>query len=515
MPDIIDTNKRIARNTLLLYIRMFFTMAISLYTSRVVLSSLGINDFGVFNVIGGVIVLFGFLNNAMSASTQRFLTFEMGKTIGQKINLIFNISITIHLIIALIVILLSETIGLWFIQNHLNIPPDRINAANWVYQLSILSFIITILYVPYNAIIIAHERMGFYAIITTIEVILKLLIVFILAFTKYDKLITYSFLLFLVTLTIGLGYVVFVTVQFKESKLKFYWDSTLFLRMSSFANWNLFGVFAGIAYNQGVNILLNIFFGPVINAARGIAYQIQGAVNNFVINFQLAVNPQIIKSYAANNKNYLYSLIFATSKYSFFLLYLVAMPLLLETEFVLKLWLKEIPDYTTIFTRLILIDILIGSISGSLQTFAQATGNIKRYQIVVSGILLLNLPLSYISLKIGFEPQSTIIISIICSLAALAARLVVLKLNEEFPIHTFFHITVKKILFVAPVAIIFPVWYSSISLNSLGSFLITTIISITSTIISIFLLGTSRPEREYIITFIKNTKNYLFNSLAK
>lgn len=485
---------------------MLFTMGISLYTSRVVLISLGVEDFGIYNVIGGVVVMFGFLNNAMSASTQRFLTYEMGKKENQELNLIFNMSVTIHLLLALIVILLSETFGLWFINYHLNIPEEKIVPANFVFQFSIFAFIVTILYVPYNALIIAHEKMGFYAIITTIEVILKLFIAFIISFATADKLIVYSFLILISTIAIGIGYSIYATSKFNESKLKYQWNAKLFSRMSNFANWNLFGVFAGIAYNQGVNILLNIFFGPIVNAARGIAYQVQGAVNNFVVNFQLAVNPQIIKSYASNDKNYLYSLVFSASKYSFFLLLLVATPILLETDLILKLWLKEIPDYTTIFTRLILVDILIGSISGSLQTLAQATGRIKQYQIVVSGILLLNLPLSYIFLKSGFSPQSTIIISILCSLAALVGRLVILNRNEAFPIQTFLQTTIIRILIVAPLAIALPVWYITSTPPSIVRILVTTTISIGTTTTSIWLLGTSKTERKFILSIVRNKK---------
>jgi len=497
-----ENNKRIAKNTIMLYLRMLFSMAVSLYTSRIVLNTLGVEDFGIYNVVGGIVVMFGFLNNAMSASTQRFLTYEMGKGSVDQLSRIFNMSLIIHGVIAIVVLLISETIGLWFLNTQLNIPIERMNAANWVYQFSILAFIITILYVPYNAIIIAHEEMGIYAIISTIEVILKLLIVFILVWFGFDKLKLYSVLIFVVSLSIGIIYLIYCKKNFKEFKFHYLWNKQLFYQMSSFANWNLLGVFAGITYNQGVNILLNIFFGPTINAARGIAYQVQGAINGFVTNFQIAVNPQITKSHAIDDKQYMHSLVFKASKFSFYFLLLLSLPLIIETKFILKLWLKMVPDYTVIFTRLVLIDILICSLSGSLQTLAQATGNIRKYQLVVSGILLMNLPLSYLLIKLGFAPQITFYISILCSFSALFARLIILNQIESFPAKDFILTILLKALIVSFIASILPLYVSKLIFDPISQFLIVTLISIASVLMSVWVFGITKSENLYLKTVI-------------
>ena len=375
-------------------------------------------------------------------------------------------------------------------------------AANWVYQFSVLSFILSILNVPYNASIIAHEKMKIYAFINILEVFLKLLIVYILLLFNFDKLIFYSILIFLVTTIIRVFDSIYCKKYFPECKYRFVWDKKLFKEMSSFASWNLLGVFAGIAYSQGVNILLNIFFGPVVNAARGIAFQVQGAVNGFVTNFQLAVNPPITKSLATGDKKYMYSLIFSTSKYSFYLLLILSLPVLIETEFILRIWLKNVPDYTVIFTRLVLLDILICSLSGSLQTMAQATGKVKTYQLVISGILLLNLPFSYLLLKLGFAPQATFVVSIVSSLAALLARLIVLKIIASFPVKDFMTFVLLPVGIVFLTASLIPYYLSTQFPDSLKQFIIIFISSLLSTLCFVWLLGMNKEEKTYLKAFL-------------
>jgi O-antigen/teichoic acid export membrane protein len=499
-----ENNKRIAKNTAMLYFRLLFSMAISLYTSRVILNALGVEDFGIYNVVGGIVVMFGFLNNAMSASTQRFLTFEMGKGDYNQLNRIFSMSITIHASIAIIVLLLSETVGLWILNTQLTIPADRMNAANWVYQCSIFAFIITILYVPYNATIIAHERMNVFALVSILEVILKLFITILVAWLGFEKLKFYAVLVFCVSLVIGVIYTTYCKLKFDECKFHFFWDKQLFQKMSGFASWNLLGVFAGITYNQGVNLILNVFFGPIINAARGIAYQVLGAVNAFVTNFQVAVNPPLTKSYASGDLKYMYSLIFTASKYSFYLLFMLSLPIILETDFVLALWLKTVPEYTTIFTRLVLIDVLICSLSGSLQTMAQASGNVRLYQLVVSGILLLNLPFSYILLKLGYAPQVTFFVSILASLVALFARLIVLKKIVSFPVKNFITNVLSRVVLVSIIGSIIPYFISIQNIHSLMHFSLVLFISIISVGCSVWLLGINQSERSFLkVAFLK------------
>jgi O-antigen/teichoic acid export membrane protein len=499
-----EINKRIARNTLMLYLRMLLSMAISLYTSRIVLNALGVEDFGIYNVVGGIVLMLGFLNYAMSASTQRFLTFEMGIGNLTELNRIFNMSLIIHAIIAIIVFILSETIGLWFLNTHLNIPSARIIAANWIYQFSVFAFIITVLYVPYNAIVIAHERMNVFAYISITEVVLKLFVAVILVWFGFDKLKFYAALIFFVSVVISIIYIVYCRMKFEESKFHLLWDKQLFRKMSNFANWNLLGVTAALAYNLGVNFLLNIFFGPIVNAARGVSYQVQGAVNGFVNNFQIAVNPTITKSFAIGDKQYMYSLIFRASKYSFYLLLLISLPLLIETEIILKLWLKTVPDFTIIFTRLILIDVLICSLSGFLQTIAQATGNVRKYQLVVSIILLLNLPFSFILLKLGFVPQVTFVISIILSFGALIARLIVLKRIVLFPAKEFIIEVLSKVILVFIVASIIPFYIFTQIHFLIMQFVLVLIISMLSVISTVWFLGITKYEREHLkFSFLK------------
>ena len=493
-----NPGKKIAKNTLMLYFRMLLSMVVTLYTSRVVLNTLGVQDFGIYNVVGGIVVMLGFLNYAMTASTQRFLTFEIGKNDIEQLKRVFSMSITIHAIIGMVVFVLAETIGLWFLNSYLIIPHERMYAANVVYQFSILSFIVTVLSVPYNAAIIANERMNIYAFVGIFEVTLKLVLVFLLVLTSYDKLILYAFLLFVVSIILRIIEGTYCKKHFEESKnYKFIWDKDLFKSLGNFASWNLLGVSAGIGYNQGVNILLNIFFGPTINAARGIAFQVQSAINNFVTNFQIAVNPSITKSYAKGEYTFSNKLVFSASKFSFYLLLMLSMPLLIETHLVLSLWLKIVPAYTVIFTRLVLIDILICSLSGALQNLAQATGNIKGYQIIVSGLLLLNLPTSYVFLKLGFTPEYTMLISIFYSFVALLMRLIILKKIANFPIQDYIFFVVGRVIAVAIVAFLFSIFaYINIP-NFSGKFFIILLISTASIALSVIILGLNKFEKQY------------------
>ena len=299
MSSTTSNNKRIAKNTLLLYFRMILTMLVTLYTSRVVLNTLGVEDFGIFNVVGGIGVMFSVLNSAMSSATQRFLSFELGQNNKEQFTKVFSMSITIHALIALIIFVLAETIGLWFLNTHLVIPADRLVAANWVYQCSVLSFMVTILSVPYNASIIAYERMGAFAYISILEVSLKLLVVFMLQWIMVDKLKLYAVLLLVVALIIRLVYGFYCKLKLEGCNYIWIKDKQLFKTLASYAGWNLWGNLAAVGMDQGVNVLLNIFFGPIVNAARGIAYQAGSAVRLFVSNFQMAVNPQIVKRFAS------------------------------------------------------------------------------------------------------------------------------------------------------------------------------------------------------------------------
>lgn len=486
---------------------MLLTMAVSLYTSRIVLNTLGVEDFGIYNVVGGFVTMLGFFNSSMSAATQRFLSFEIGRKDTIQFGRVFSMSMSIHVLISIIIFILAETIGLWFVNVHLSIPLNRLSAANWVYQFSVFAFIVTVLSVPYNAIIIAHERMNIFAWVSVLEVGLKLLSVFMLQWFGFDKLKLYAVLIFIVSLIIRFIYTIYCNYNFSESKYRFFWDRALFKTLISYAGWSLWGSAAGVLYNQGVNILLNIFFGPLINAARGIAYQIQGTVNGFVSNFQMAMNPQIIKSFASGDIRYMHQIIFQGAKYSFFLLFTISLPILFETEIILRLWLKIVPDYTVIFTKLVIINILIDSISGPLMTAAQATGKIKLYQMVVGGLLLMILPISYVFLKMGFAPEVTIYISIFISILATFARLIILRKTVSLSFSYFFFNVIVKILIVCFVAILLPLSIQYFMSESIEKTIMVIIFSFVSTCMSSYYIGLDKREKELVGITLKKIYN--------
>lgn len=498
-----EDNKRIAKNTLMLYIRMLATMAISLYTSRIVLNTLGIEDYGIYNVVGGLVTVFGFISGSMASATRRFLAFELGKNDFEQLKKTFSMSINVYLIIALIVFVLAETVGLWFVNTQLTLPDERMRAANWVYQFSLFAFIINIISSPYNAIITAHERMNIYAWISIIDVVLKLAIVFLLQIFGFDKLILYAILIFCVSVLMRMIYTMYCRKNFPESRYSLSWDKKLFQTLLSYAGWNLWGNSAAALFGQGINILLNIFFGPAINAARGIAYAVKSAVNNFVTNFQTAVNPQIIKSFAANDLAYMHQLIFRGAKFSYFLLFTLTLPILLETETILKLWLKIVPDYAVIFTRLVLIEVLINSISGPLMTAAQASGKIKLYQSVVGGLLLLIVPISYVVLKMGYPPQSTLYVSISMAVIALFARLKIISPLVTLNIKHFLKNVINRIIPVTLIALIPPIFIITNIEQSVLRFLLILIFASSSAIVASYFFGLTQNEKHYIINKLK------------
>jgi O-antigen/teichoic acid export membrane protein len=499
----ISPNKRIAKNTLMLYFRMIIILGMRLYTSRIILNTLGVEDYGIYNVVGGIVIMLSFLNSAMTTGTTRFLSFELGRGEFIKMARVFSMSLNIHAMIAGVVFILAETLGLWFLNTHLNIPAERMNAANWAYQFSILTFMIAVLSIPYHALIIAHERMNVYAYVSIVEVSLQLFIVFMLQWFGFDKLKLYSVLVFFVSLLVRGIYGLYSSKNFKESKYRFIWDKSLFKTLMSFAGWNLWGNAAGVLSGQGVNMLLNIFFGPAVNAARGIAYSVKAAVHQFVNNFQTAMKPQIIKSYASNDLKYMHKLIFQGAKYSFFLLLFLSLPILLETKIILQIWLKIIPEYTIIFTQLVILNELISSLSGPLMTAAHASGRIKNFQLTVGGLLFLILPFSWIFLKLGYPPQVTIYISIFFSVLALIARLWILRNLVHLNIKDFFVDVVSKTIIVGFSAMILPLMVQSSFEESIQRFLFVVLVSIVSTSVSIYFFGLEPYERLFFIRVVK------------
>lgn len=418
-----SSNKIIAKNTMMLYLRMFLTMIVGLYTSRVVLTTLGVEDFGIYGVVGGVVSMLSFINAAMSLSTSRFLTIEIGKGDICRAQKVFSVAFEIHIAVSLLILLLAETVGLWFVVNKLVISEDRMIAAMWVYQCSILSMIVSVTQVPYNAAIISHEKMNVYAYVELLNAFFKLAVVYCLLIGKVDRLILYAVLQLFVSTFIALIYRVYSKKEYEECRIIWIYDKQIIKPMLGFTVWSILGNVAYIGVTQGVNILLNIFFGPVVNSARAIAVQVQATLNSFWTNFLTAINPQIIKSYASNEVIRLHELVARGSLYAFFLMLIFTVPVISEAPYLLRLWLNNVPDYTVAFVRLALMLSLIDCMSEPLVNAIKATGMIKIYQIVVSLILLSILPVSYILFKLNYPPFYVYIINIIISILCLFVRM--------------------------------------------------------------------------------------------
>ena len=499
-------NSRIAKNTIILYIRMIFLMLINLYASRIVLAALGVEDYGIYNVVGGVVAMLSFLSGAMATGTQRYLTFELGKNDFNRLKKVFTTSINIHLLISLIVVLLAETVGLWFFNNKMIIPESRMNAAYWVFQLSVISTIVLFISVPYNAAIIAHEKMGTFAYISILDALLKLLIAVLLLCVNTDCLITYAILMLCEQVLIRVIYGTYCKKHFPETKYELVFDRKLFKEMLTFSGWNIWGSAASVGMGQGVNILLNVFFGPIVNAALGIAAQVQGAVSQFAVGFQTAINPSIIKSYASRNINYMHNLVYRASRYSFFLLLCICLPVFLETDMLLSIWLKIVPEYATIFLKLVLCVSVLQSVSNPLMTSAQATGKVKNYQSIVGGLLVFTLPLSYIILKIGGSPQSVFLVEIVICIIAFIVRLFMVKAMIGLSLTQYITSVIMRCVFVTIAAAIVPICVQHLLKESIMSSVIVCLLSVISVILSSFVLGLPVNERKAIV---QNLKRYI------
>ena len=456
MSDTSSANKRIAKNTLVLYVRMLFTMGISLFTSRVILQTLGVEDYGISSVVGGVISMFTFINAAMVSSTQRYLNFELVRGDANQLRSVFSTSLQIHALIALAIIVLSETVGLWFLNEKLVIPEARMTAAMWVYQCSILSCAVSIMSTPYNAVIVAHEKMSAFAYISILDVSLKLLVVYLLVVLPFDKLIILAILNLLVQLFIRYIYTIYCHRHFPESYFQFWFNKTLFKEMFGFAGWSFWGNLAAILYTQGLNMMLNIFFGPIVNAARGIAVQVQSAVQQFVGGFQTALNPQITKNYASNNLPQMHSLMFRSARFSFLLLFFLSLPVLMATPFILTLWLKTVPDDAVVFTQIMICISLIYTTANPCIIANQATGKVKIYQMVVGGILLLILPISYVVLKLGAPAYSVFIVHFCIESLAQFSRMYMLRKLIHLPLWQYMKNIYIPIVSTVVIAIILP-----------------------------------------------------------
>lgn len=483
----------------MLYIRMLFTMAVSLFTSRVVLQTLGVEDYGIQNVVGGVITMFTFINGGMVSSTQRYLNFEIAKGNAERLRSVFNTAMQIHALIAVVIIILGETIGLWFLLEKLVIPEERMTAAMWVYQCSIVACAVNILSVPYNADIIAHEKMSAFAYISILDVTLKLVIVYLLVVSPIDKLIAYAILTLLVQLLIRYVYTRYCNKHFQESFVEWRFNKPLFKEMLSFAGWSFWGNLAGILYTQGLNMMLNIFFGPVVNAARAIAVQVQATVQQFVSGFQTALNPQITKNYASGDLEQMYSLMFRSARFSFLLLFFLSLPVLLETDFLLTLWLKTVPDDAVIFTQIMICISLIYTTANPCVVANQATGKVKIYQMVVGGILLLILPISYIVLKLGAPAYSVFIVHFFVESVAQFSRMYMLRKLINLPMWQYMKNIYIPIITTVAVAIILPIIVRMQVEEGWLRFIAVGVTCVLSVGISTFFIGFTKHERVFFL----------------
>lgn len=481
----------------MLYVRMLLLMAVTLYTSRVILQVLGVEDFGIYNVVGGIVTMFTFLNGGMVSATQRYLTFEIGRGDKEKLRKVFTTAVQIHAAIAVIIVLLSETVGLWFLHNKMVIPADRMTAAMWVFQCSVIACVVNIMSIPYNADIIAHEKMSAFAYISIVEAALKLGIVFLLMCSPYDRLIVYAILLLAVQIAVRLIYTKYCTRHFEESKYGHFLDKSLFREMVFFAGWSFWGNLAVVLYTQGLNMMLNVFFGPVVNAARGIAVQVQGAVQQFVSNFQMALNPQITKNYAVGNLEQMHSLMFRSARFSFFLLFFLTLPILLETNFLLTIWLKTVPENTVIFTQIMICISLIYTTANPCVIANQATGKVKVYQMVVGSILLTILPISYIVLKVGAPAWSVFIVHFCVESVAQLSRMYMLRKLIHLPVREYFKNIYLPIAAVVTVAVIMPIIVHNQLAEGWLRFIAVGFTCVASVSLSVFMIGLTKNERAF------------------
>jgi O-antigen/teichoic acid export membrane protein len=496
-----ENNKRIAKNTLFLYFRSILTLGIGLYTSREVLAQLGVSDFGIYNVVGGVIVLFSFIQNAMSSATIRFFTFDLGKGDFESLKKTFNLSIVIHIFTALLVLMLGETIGIWFLNARLVIPEDRMGAANFVYQFSVLSACLGILQMPYMVAINAHERMKIYAYFGIADAVFRLAIVFALSFAPFDKLKFYSVLLFTVYFIMNISYQIYCRKNFKETHFKWFWDRKMFLERISFGGWTILGGMSVIIALQGVNMLLNVFHGVVANAAYGIMTQVSNAMTQFANNFFAAVNPQITKSYAKGDMNYLHSLLFRSIKFSFLISFALAVPLVINMNIILHLWLKTVPEYAVVFCRIRVVDWCLCMFFIPISLAITATGKIKRFLIIDSILTIQNFIFVYIFLKLNLSPTIVPIVYLMVNIVRIINIFFLAKLIINFKILLFAKNILLRLLVLFIVCLPLPI-FINFHLEGLIKLFVTSLCFIIIFIPSSYCLVLEKEEKTFVVKSI-------------
>lgn len=490
-----SSKSRIAKNTGLLYIRMFLMMAVGLFTSRIILQVLGSSDYGIYNIIGGVVVLFSFINGALTSATQRYLNYYIGRDDEKMTGNVFSMSMNIYILLSLIFLILAETVGLWFVNTQLNIPDNRMGAALWIYQFTVFSFMLNLTRIPYNASLIAYEKMNIYAYLSLLDVFLKLGIVYALFISPIDKLICYGFLFLLTDLADNIIYRVYCVRKFDSTRYKKVWNKSLFKELFCFSGWSLLGNAASVLAQQGLNILVNIFYGVTLNAALGIANQVSSKVVQFFTNFQTAFNPQIVKSYAAGKNDEFFNLIYITSKFSYFLLFTVSLPLMLEIDKMLELWLVDVPKYTAIFCQLILVFSMLEAFTAPLYMSVQATGKIRNYQILVSSINFTTIPLVYLVLVLEFPVWSVWSVRIIVDLVIIVARILYLHFYTGLSLKGYLTNSVYPVILTTIIVIPIPILCSIFIKGYWINLIFTFIISLCVSVLGIFFVGLTYSER--------------------
>ena len=503
-------NIRIVKNTGILYIRMLILMLLGFYTSRIVLNSLGVVDFGVYNVVGGIVSVFSILTTAMSGTTQRYITIALGENDIEKLKETFSVGLTIHLIISLILFICIEFLGLYFLYNFAVIPEDRLTAAFWVFQISTITAILTIINVPFNGTIIAHEKMSAFAFFSLIDVIIKLLICFILPYTSFDKLIVYASLLFISSVINFASMQIYCKRKFTEAQYKLSWNKNMFKSMLGMTSWSLIDKIAYIGFAQGVTLVTNVFFGPAVNAASGIASQGSNVISQFTQNFQVAVNPQITKSYANGNLNDMHKLIIRSAKFSCFLLLYLIIPIFFEAKTLLKLWIKNVPDHAVLYFKLSLIMTLINAVINPLQTSNMACGKVRNYLLARNLILLLVLPITYLIYKLGGIPESSVIVNILTFTIAMIVGARILQTQIQLKFTLFLHEVVLNIMTITILSCIIPFLIYTYLDNGVVRLIIITLTSIVSTSLFIYIVGINNKERQFISEKIRSNFKRIF-----
>lgn len=506
-----ENSKRIAKNTLLLYARMLLLMAVGLYTSRVILVTLGVDDYGVYNVVAGFVLMFSFFTSSLGAAISRYLTYELGRGETEVLKRIFSTSVNVQLLMAIGIVLLAEPFGIWFLNNKLNIPDNRLWAAHWVFQCSIVSFIFNLISVPYNAAIIAHEKMAAFAYISILDVFLKLLIVYLLYISPFDRLVTYAVLFAMVGFIIRLAYSIYCKHHFPECRYNLLIDKKMMRNIAGFAGWNLIGSGVYLFNTQGINIAMNLFFGVTVNAARGIATQIESVVRQFVTSFTTALNPQITKSYAVRNMDYMYKLVCRGSKYSYLLMLFFVVPLVFEAETALAFWLKVVPDQTAVFVRLTMLGLLCDVLGNATANACWATGRVKKYYLWVGAIGSLVFFISYSLFVCGLPAYSSYIVFIIIYAILVFVKVHLIKGLINFPVKMFYQETIGRILPVSIITFAFGSVPSLLFPASVGRLFLTGVVSTLVLLLSVYFWGLEESEKTMVLEKLALLRNKIIH----